>query len=154
MASLNRGYLVGTVIAVILFGDAAWSMLEPTGGAADPWTWARYWACGIAGMVTAFLYVWITQYYTEATHRPVKDIAKASETGPATNIIAGFSVGLEATWLPIIVVSGALLISSWLAQTTGIAGPGLYGTATPTMGMLSTAAYILAIGTFGPIVDA
>src|SRR5437763_9753423 len=153
MAALNRGYLVTTVIAAILFGVAAWAMLEPTGGAADPWTWARYWACGIAGMVTAFLYVWITQYYTEATHRPVKDIAKASETGPATNIIAGFSVGLEATWLPIIVVSGALLISYWLGQTTGIAGGGLYGTAIATMGMLSTAAYILAMDTFGPIVD-
>src|SRR5438093_320296 len=153
MAALNRGYLVTTVIAAILFGAAAWAMLEPTGGAADPWTWARYWACGIAGMVNAFLYVWITQYYTEATYRPVKDIAKASETGPATNIIAGFSVGLEATWLPIIVVSGALLISYWLGQTTGIAGGGLYGTAIATRGMLSTAAYILAMDTFGPIVD-
>ena len=153
MAALNRGYLVTTVIAAILFGVAAWAMLEPTGGAADPWTWARYWACGIAGMVTAFLYVWITQYYTEATYRPVKDIAKASETGPATNIIAGFSVGLEATWLPIIVVSGALLVSYWLGQTTGISGGGLYGTAIATMGMLSTAAYILAMDTFGPIVD-
>src|SRR5881398_2477421 len=153
MAALNRGYLVTTVIAAILFGVAAWAMLEPTGGAADPWTWARYWACGIAGMVTGFLYVWITQYYTEATHRPVKDIAKASETGPATNIIAGFSVGLEATWLPIIVVSGALLVSYWLGQTTGISGGGLYGTAIATMGMLSTAAYILAMDTFGPIVD-
>src|SRR5438552_3905944 len=52
MAALNRGYLVTTVIAAILFGAAAWAMLEPTGGAADPGTWARYWACGIAGMVT------------------------------------------------------------------------------------------------------
>ena len=153
MAALNRGYLVTTVLAAILFGVAAWAMLQPTGGAADPWTWARYWACGIAGMVTAFLYVWITQYYTEATYRPVKEIAKASETGPATNIIAGFSVGLEATWLPIIVVSGALLVSYWLGQTTGISGGGLYGTAIATVGMLSTAAYILAMDTFGPIVD-
>ena len=153
MAALNRGYLVTTVLAAILFGVAAWAMLQPTGGAADPWTWARYWACGVAGMVTAFLYVWITQYYTEATYRPVKEIAKASETGPATNIIAGFSVGLEATWLPIIVVSGALLVSYWLGQTTGISGGGLYGTAIATMGMLSTAAYILAMDTFGPIVD-
>src|SRR5437763_897261 len=104
-------------------------------------------------MVTAFLYVWITQYYTEASHRLVIDIAKASETVPATNIIASFSVGLEATWLPIIVVSGALLISYCLGQTTGIAGEGLYGTAIATMGMLSTAAYILAMDTFGPIVD-
>src|SRR5438046_8832526 len=76
-----------------------------------------------------------------------------SETGPSSNIIAGFCVGLEATWLPIIVVSGALLTPYWLGQTTGIAGGGLYGTAIATMGMLSTAAYILAMDTFGPIVD-
>src|SRR5437588_11127266 len=79
MSALNRGYLVATVLAAALFGVAAWAMLEPAPGTADPLTWARYWACGIVGMVTAFLYVWITQYYTEAKYRPVKDIAKASE---------------------------------------------------------------------------
>ncbi len=154
MAALNRGYLVATVLAAILFGVAAWAMLQaPAGSGANSWTWVRYWGCGIAGMVTAFLYVWITQYYTEAKYRPVKEIARASETGPATNIIAGFSVGLEATWLPILVVSGALLASYALGQSTGISGGGLYGTAIATMGMLSTAAYILAMDTFGPIVD-
>src|SRR6266487_2689535 len=154
MAALNRGYLVATVLAAILFGVAAWAMLQPPASSgADPLTWIRYWACGIVGMITAFLYVWITQYYTEAKYRPVKEIARASETGPATNIIAGFSVGLEATWLPIIVVSGALLISYALGQSTRISDGGLYGTAIATMGMLSTAAYILAMDTFGPIVD-
>src|SRR2546428_10858989 len=102
-------------------------------------------------MVTAFLYVWITQYYTEARYRPVKEIARASETGPATNIISGFSVGLEATWLPVIVVVSALLISYWLGQSTGIPNGGIYGTAIATMGMLSTAAYIPAMDTFAPL---
>ena len=154
MAALNRGYLVTTVLAAILFGVAAWAMLQPpTSSSADPWTWFRYWMCGIAGMITAFLYVWITQYYTEAKYRPVQEIARSSETGPATNIISGFSVGLEATWLPVIVVSAALLVSYWLGQSTGITDGGLYGTAIATMGMLSTAAYILAMDTFGPIVD-
>ena len=153
MSALNRGYLVATVLAALLFGAAAWAMLEPAPGTADPLTWARYWACGIVGMVTAFLYVWITQYYTEAKYRPVQDIAKASETGPATNIISGFAVGLEATWLPILVVAGAILVSYAVGQSTGIGNGGLYGTAIATMGMLSTAAYILAMDTFGPIVD-
>src|SRR6266699_92803 len=154
MAALNRGYLVATVLAAILFGVAAWAMLQPPASSgADSLTWIRYWACGIAGMITAFLYVWITQYYTEAKYRPVKEIAWASETGPATNIIAGFSVGLEATWLPIIVVSGALLISYALGQSTRISDGSLYGSAIATMGMLSTAAYILAMDTFGPIVN-
>jgi len=153
MSALNRGYLVATILAAALFGVAAWAMLEPTPGTADPLTWARYWVCGIVGMVTAFLYVWITQYYTEAKYRPVRDIAKASETGPATNIISGFAVGLEATWLPILVVAGAILVAYAVGQSTGIGNGGLYGTAIATMGMLSTAAYILAMDTFGPIVD-
>src|SRR5881628_2098938 len=163
MGALNRGYLVTTVLAAVLFGFAAWAMLEPAGVDIDPLvpgvqlaspeTWLFYWLCGIAGMVTAFLYVWITQYYTEARYRPVKEIARASETGPATNIISGFSVGLEATWLPVIVVVSALLISYWLGQSTRIPNGGIYGTAIATMGMLSTAAYILATAPFGPIVD-
>src|SRR5713101_1438089 len=163
MGALNRGYLVTTVLAAVLFGFAAWAMLEPAAVDVNPTvpgvqlpssqTWLFYWLCGIAGMVTAFLYVWITQYYTEARYRPVKEIARASETGLATNIIAGFSVGREATWLPVIVVVSALLISYWLGQLTGIPGGGLFGTAIATMGMLSTAAYVLAMDTFGPIVD-
>ena len=163
MSALNRGYLVTTVLAAALFGFAAWAMLQPSGGDADPVApglqlaapeaWVYYWICGIIGMVTAFAYVWITQYYTESKYRPVQEIAKASETGPATNIISGFSVGLEATWLPVLVVSAALLLSYWLGSLTGIYQGGLYGTAIATMGMLATAAYILAMDTFGPIVD-
>jgi len=163
MSALNRGYFVTTVFAAALFGFAAWAMLQPASGdidpdtlgtqLADPSTWAFYWICGIVGMITAFAYVWITQYYTEARYRPVQEIAKASETGPATNIISGMSVGLEATWLPVLVVCTALLVSFWLGTITAIPHGGLYGTAIATMGMLATAAYILAMDTFGPIVD-
>ena len=154
MTALNRGYIVASVLAAILFGFAAWAMLQPnsptTTGA---WTWAYYWVCGLSGMVTAVIYVWVTQYYTEARYRPVRDIAKSSETGPATNIISGFAVGLEATAIPAVVVSIAILVSYWLGESTGIAHGGIYGTAIATMGMLATAAYILAMDTFGPIVD-
>jgi K(+)-stimulated pyrophosphate-energized sodium pump len=153
MSALNRGYLVTTILAIALFGVAAYAMLQPQLPGASDLSWFYYWLCGVAGMVNAFLYVLITQYYTEARYRPVKEIAKSSETGPATNIISGFSVGLEATWLPVIAVCAALLISYWLGTLTGIAGGGLYGTAIATMGMLATAAYILAMDTFGPIVD-
>jgi K(+)-stimulated pyrophosphate-energized sodium pump len=154
MSALNRGYIVASVLAAILFGFAAWAMLQPsspttTGGL----TWAYYWVCGITGMVTAVVYVWVTQYYTEARYRPVRDIAKSSETGPATNIISGFAVGLEATAIPAVVVSIAILLSYWIGESTGIPGGGIYGTAIATMGMLATAAYILAMDTFGPIVD-
>ncbi|MCX7706122.1 MAG: sodium/proton-translocating pyrophosphatase, partial [bacterium] len=92
-------------------------------------------------------------YYTEYRYRPVKSIARASETGPATNIITGFSVALECTGIPIIVISIALLIAYFLGHATGLPDGGLYGTAVATMGMLAPCAYILAMDTFGPITD-
>jgi K(+)-stimulated pyrophosphate-energized sodium pump len=154
MGALNRGYLVATALAAILFGVASWAMLQPTSPTSSGGlTWVYYWICGLTGMATALVYVWVTQYYTEARYRPVQDIAKASETGPATNIISGFAVGLEATAIPAVVVSIAILFSYWLGETTGIPRGGIYGTAIATMGMLATAAYILAMDTFGPIVD-
>src|SRR2546422_9657627 len=151
MSALNRGYIVASILAAILFGFAAWAMLQPSSPTTSGGlTWAYYWVCGIAGMVTAVVYVWVTQYYTEARYRPVRDIAKSSETGPATNIISGFAVGLEATAIPAVVVSIAILLSYWVGESTGIPGGGIYGTAIATMGMIATAAYILAMDTFGP----
>jgi len=159
MSALNRGYAVTTVLAAIFFGAAAFLMLNPDpnpgGGlpAASTWTWAYYFGCGLVGIITALLFIYITQYYTESRFRPVKSIAEAAETGPGTNVIAGFSVGLEATALPAVAIMGAILISFFLGQASGVKDGGLYGTAIATMGMLATCAYILAMDTFGPIAD-
>src|SRR5205814_10451799 len=108
---------------------------------------------GIIGILTAYAFVWITQYYTEYRYRPVRSIAEASKTGPATNIITGLAVGFECTGLPVLVISAALLGAYWCG-TMGLGdvpGAGLYGTAIATMGMLAPCAYILAMDTFGPI---
>jgi K(+)-stimulated pyrophosphate-energized sodium pump len=145
MKGLNKGYAVTTVLAAAGFGLATYLLLG------DHWTW--FFGCGIIGIVTSLLFVWITQYYTEYKYRPVKEIAKASETGGATNIIMGFSVGMESTGMPILVISAALLGSYFVGKLSGLEGGGLYGTAVATMGMLATAAYILAMDTFGPITD-
>jgi K(+)-stimulated pyrophosphate-energized sodium pump len=102
-------------------------------------------------MAQAFVY--ITQYYTESKYRPVKSIAEASQTGPATNIITGVAVGLECTAVPVIVISIAILSAYYLGGASGVPHAGLFGTAVATMGMLGTAAYILAMDTFGPITD-
>ena len=106
-------------------------------------------------MVTSYVFVWITQYYTEYRYRPVASIAKASLTGPATNIITGLAVGMESTALPVIAISAAILGSyaCGVHALPGTPGAGLFGTAIATMGMLATAAYILAMDTFGPITD-
>src|SRR5271154_7637664 len=124
--------------------------------------WARWWllGSGICGIVTSFLFVRITEYYTETRFKPVQSIAQASTTGPATNIIQGLAVGMETPALPVLVI-GAALILSYYFGTRGLAdvptissyAKGIYGTAIATMGMLSSAAYILAMDTFGPITD-
>jgi K(+)-stimulated pyrophosphate-energized sodium pump len=162
MTALNRGFYVTSALALIGFAGAVYLMLNGPGVA---WGWLL--SCGVTGMVTAFLFVWITQYYTESKYRPVQSIAEASLTGPATNIISGIAVGMETPALPVIVISAALLLSYYfgvkgLEGATDINGlplhianyaKGIYGTAIATMGMLSTAAYILAMDTFGPITD-
>ena len=143
MKALNRGYYVTVILATIGFWVATKIMLD------NMWF---FWA-GVVGIVMSLLFVFITQYYTEHKYRPVREIAEASKTGPATNIIAGLAVGLENTGLPIIVISVALFLSFTLGNMSGIDHGGLYGTAIATMGMLATAAYILAMDTFGPITD-
>jgi K(+)-stimulated pyrophosphate-energized sodium pump len=151
MSALNRGYYVACILAIIGFYIATFFLLNH-----------NFWLfiAGVIGIVTSIVFVFITQYYTEYRYRPVKFIAEASQTGPATNIIAGLSVGLECTALPVIAISAALVGAYYcgvygLREYTDIStiGAGLYGTAIATMGMLGTAAYILAMDTFGPITD-
>lgn len=154
MKSLNRGYYVTTILAMLGFAFASWVSLSPKGGnGASELTWFYFFLCGTVGMATSIAYVYITQYYTESKYKPVKEIAASSQTGAATNVISGFSVGLESTALPAIVVCAAILVSYFLGDATRIPGGGFYGTAIATMGMLATAAYILAMDTFGPIAD-
>lgn len=150
MRALNRGYLVTTMLAAILLLPVTYFML---GGTAGTSYYLNFYGCAIIGLLLSFIFVFITQYYTSYDYRPVKSIAKASETGPATNIIMGISVGMESTALPVIFISGAIFSAYKLGEMTGLANGGLYGTAVATMGMLATCAYILAMDTFGPITD-
>ena len=162
MTALNRGFYVTSLLALGGFAFAVYHMLNGV-GVAPGWLLG----CGVVGMATAFLFVWITQYYTESKYRPVQSIAEASLTGPATNIISGIAVGMETPAMPVIVISAALLLSYYfgykglenITDANGVPlqianyAKGIYGTAIATMGMLSCAAYILAMDTFGPITD-
>ncbi len=151
MQALNRGYYVAVVLAMIAFGGATYWLLNSPKA---PDAWWHFYLCGIVGVLCSVAFVYITQYYTEYRFRPVQSIAEASTTGPATNIIAGIGVGLECVWMPALSMSAALLISYFLGESIpGLPGAGLFGTAVATMGMLATAAYILAMDTFGPITD-
>lgn len=150
MSVLNRGYYITVILAMVGFGiTSRWLLYHPSA----PNAWWHFFICGIIGVLTSVAFVYITQYYTEYRYRPTLSIAEASKTGPATNIITGMSVGFECTALPAIAISIAILASYYLGKSSGFAHGGLFGTAVATMGMLATAAYILAMDTFGPIVD-
>ncbi len=101
--------------------------------------------CALVGLVLTFLVVWITNYFTSTHHRPVRRIAKASETGHATNIIAGISVGHHATLLPVL----AICASIWCCYDWA----GLYGIAIAVVSMLSLSGIIISLDAFGPITD-
>jgi len=153
MGQLNIGYYTTAVLAVIAITAAAYFLLQPS---TEHW-WVFAIAGGV-GVLTSIAFVLITQYYTSGTYRPVREIAEASKTGPATTIISGIAVGYENVALPVIVISIALGTSYWLGTMANIPGGnayifGVYGTAVATMGMLMSAGYILAMDTFGPITD-
>jgi K(+)-stimulated pyrophosphate-energized sodium pump len=161
MNILNRGYWVTTLLSVVGLAITTNVMMN-TAGTATPsgipaWVW--FFGAGLVGLATSVAFVYITQYYTAGTFRPVREIAEASRTGPATNIISGVAVGFETTFVTAISIGIALFASHWLGSQANLLNPegtnvgGIFGTAVATMGMLMTTAYILAMDTFGPITD-
>jgi K(+)-stimulated pyrophosphate-energized sodium pump len=154
MGQLNVGYYTTALLAAICIAGAAYFLLGSN---------SHWWAFGLAGLIglaNSIAFVYITQYYTSGTYRPVREIANATRTGPATTIISGLAVGFENTALPVISIALALGASYFLGTTVpGLPSRGLvsiggiYATAVATMGMLMSAAYILAMDTFGPITD-
>ncbi|MCL4514614.1 MAG: sodium-translocating pyrophosphatase [Firmicutes bacterium] len=148
MHALNRGYFVTSLLVAIALWPLSKYMLGGPGV-----DFRYFYGAGLIGVVMSIIFVFITQYYTSYSYRPVKEIARASLTGSATNIISGVAVGFESTALPVITISAAIFGANWLGSQSGLTGGGLYGTAVATMGMLATTAYILAMDTFGPITD-
>jgi K(+)-stimulated pyrophosphate-energized sodium pump len=162
MNILNRGYWATTVLSVASLALVTWQMMETVGatGANGIPSWVWFFGAGVVGLATSVAFVYITQFYTAGTFRPVREIAEASKTGPATNIISGTAVGFETTAVTAITISIALFASYFLGEQAlaGVEGVeagigGIFGTAVATMGMLMTTAYILAMDTFGPITD-
>ena len=150
MGALNGGYWVITALSVGALAFVTKAMLG------DVWYW--FFFCGLVGIATGIAFVYITQYYTAGAWRPVQEIARASQTGAATNMIIGTAVGFETTAVTAVTVGLALVCSFVLGQHAELANvsnisTGVFGTAVATMGMLMSAAYVLAMDTFGPITD-
>jgi K(+)-stimulated pyrophosphate-energized sodium pump len=143
MNALNRGYFVAIGLSVVGLAVTVYVMLD---------NWWLFGA-GMIGIIASIVIVFITQYYTEARYKPVQEIANASKTGPATNIIMGMSVGFATTFATAMVIGIALLLAYWMGNESGVHGAGAFGTAVATMGMLMTCPYVLSMDTFGPITD-
>ena len=160
MNMLNRGYWVTTLLSVGALAFVTYTMMNTSDATSNGLpTWVWFFFAGVVGLLTSVAFVYITQYYTAGGYRPVREIAEASKTGPATNIISGTAVGFETTAVTAITISIALFLSHWLGSQAGLVNEagrdvgGIFGTAVATMGMLMTTAYILAMDTFGPITD-
>jgi K(+)-stimulated pyrophosphate-energized sodium pump len=154
MGQLNVGYYTTAILSAIGIFLAAYFLLKPLTSA-----WWAFFLAGVVGIVNSILFVIITQYYTSGSYRPVREIADAARTGPATVIIQGIAIGYENTALPVLAICGSLGLSYWLGSLSNLGSHGvvstggIYGTAVATMGMLMSAGYVLAMDTFGPITD-
>ena len=135
------GGLAGTLDGA----GALLGLVDPVTGEAANITGWKLFACGVAGLFVTMLIVVVTAYYTETKYRPVRSIAKASESGHGTNVIQGLAVSLEATALPALIIIGGILLTYNLA--------GLYGIAIATTTMLGVAGMIVALDAFGPVTD-
>jgi K(+)-stimulated pyrophosphate-energized sodium pump len=165
--SLNLGYYVTMVLVIItMIFSCYWLLngdkgLTKIGALAYTVNWWMFAIAGVVGIALGLVVVYVTQYYT-GDHKPVKTIAEQSESGPATNVIMGLSVGMESTVIPVVCI-GIAIIATFLLGYFAIEGTivdstyrmtmGLYGTAIATVSMLASSAFILAEDTFGPITD-
>jgi K(+)-stimulated pyrophosphate-energized sodium pump len=155
MNALYRGLIAAGILSAIGLAVIIWGMNDYTFGPIAPSlgansalagvTGADLFFCGIVGLVVTGLIVWITEYYTGTTFRPVRSIAEASRSGHGTNVIQGLAVSMEATALPALTIVGGILVCYILA--------GLFGIAIAVTTMLSVCGIIVALDAFGPVTD-
>ncbi len=156
--ALLQGLIVSGVIAAAAFAPITyWLMRGLTfiespiaGGSVNTPKWWHLYLCSLIGIAVTALLFGITEFYTSTRFSPVKKTAKASITGHATNIIQGFSSGLQATALPAIVIVLGIL-GAWKLGGGGVTG--IYGIGVAVMGLLSLTGLIVALDAFGPITD-
>ncbi|HEV2356993.1 MAG TPA: sodium-translocating pyrophosphatase [bacterium] len=148
MRPITNGFWTASAAAVVGFGLVnAFYLTDPRTGAAD---W-RFSFATLTGLVLAGVIKWLTDQYTGAERRPVSEMAYSTKTGPATFLLSGLGFGLESSVWAILAIAATILASFTIFQgDVALAG---YGIALSGLGLLTVTGYILAMDTFGPIVD-
>ena len=148
MAALYKGFVVTALLSAV----ALWPLTDYMIGFDSEFTideltftGRHLFYSGLVGLVVTGLLVWITEYYTSTEYRPVRAIAKASETGAGTNIIQGLAISMESTAIPVIIICGGILFAYSFA--------GLFGIAIAVTAMLALAGMVVALDAYGPVTD-
>ncbi len=145
MGAMYKGFLVTAVLSVPAIW---WAISYALGGMevdVGGFTGRTLFYCSLLGLVITGLIIWITEYYTGTNYRPVRSIAKASETGHGTNVIQGLAISLESTAMPTIVICAGIIIAYQLA--------GVIGIAFAATAMLALAGMVVALDAYGPVTD-
>lgn len=145
LGALRRGvYFAAVLIIVVSFFLVRYAL---------GWEHIGVYGAVITGLLAGVAIGLTTEYYTSAQYRPTRQLASAAETGPATLIISGLSIGMASTVLPVVTVGVAILLSFFLAGGASDMNMGLYGIAISAVGMLSTLGITLATDAYGPVAD-
>ena len=148
MGAMYKGFLVTAVLSIPAIW---WAISYALGGdmetaiAGQAYNGRTLFYCGLLGLVITGLIIWITEYYTGTNYRPVRSIAKASETGHGTNVIQGLAISMESTALPTLVIVAGIIVAFKLA--------GLMGIAYAATAMLALAGMVVALDAYGPVTD-
>ncbi len=144
MGALYKAFIVSALVSLagIYYMFKTQYGFEATFG---DYTAEDLFVCVIVGLVVTGLLIWITEYYTSTKYRPVRSVAKASETGHGTNVIQGLAISLEATAVPAIIICGGIVVAYTFA--------GIYGIGLAATTMLALAGMVVALDAYGPVTD-
>jgi K(+)-stimulated pyrophosphate-energized sodium pump len=131
-----------SIVGVFIYAGAAGESFELAGAAYSKWGPA--WAC-IIGIASGVLIGLVSEYFTSGKYKPVKKLAERCQTGPAIAVTEGTAIGMQSTFIPVLVLAGAVILSYYVAGT--------YGVALAALGMLATTGMVLAVDAYGPIAD-
>ena len=137
MGALYKGFVVTALVSAVLIYVVTRMLLGEQALA--------YFGCAIVGLAVTGLIVWVTEYYTSTEYRPVRSVARSSETGHATNVIQGLAVSMEATAVPAIIVAVGIAVAYQFG--------GIYGISIAATTMLALAGMVVALDAYGPVTD-